>query len=35
MNPLKCVFCEHAGDFLGFVVHKRASKMEMKKPFTI
>lgn len=23
MNPLKCAFCVHAWDFIGFVVHKK------------
>lgn len=27
MNPLKCDFCVHAGDFLGFVVHKKGIKI--------
>lgn len=32
MNPLKCAFCVHFGDFLGFVVHKKASKSIKTKP---
>lgn len=27
MNPLKCVFCVQARDFLGFVVHKKGIKI--------
>ncbi|KAK2456610.1 hypothetical protein QL285_003960 [Trifolium repens] len=31
MNPLKCVFCVHAGDFLGFVVHKKGIEINQNK----
>ena len=43
MNPLKCAFFVQAGDFLGFVVHKKGIEinlnktkaiMEMKPPLT-
>ncbi|KAK2414316.1 hypothetical protein QL285_036920 [Trifolium repens] len=31
MNPLKCAFCVHAGDFLGFVVHKKGIEINQNK----
>jgi len=31
MNPLKCVFGVRAGDFLGFVVHKKGIKINQNK----
>jgi hypothetical protein len=31
MNPLKCVFCVHAGDFLCFVVHKKGIEINPKQ----
>ena len=31
MNPLKCAFCVHAGDFLGFVVHKKGIEINQSK----
>ncbi|PNY08742.1 hypothetical protein L195_g005274 [Trifolium pratense] len=31
MNPLKCAFCVHAGDFLGFVVHKKVIEINQNK----
>ncbi|KAK2382471.1 hypothetical protein QL285_070004 [Trifolium repens] len=31
MNPLKCAFCVHAGDFLGFVVHKIGIEINQNK----
>jgi pentatricopeptide repeat protein len=31
MNPLKCVFRVHAGDFLGFMVHKRGIEINPNK----
>lgn len=35
MNPLKCAFCVQAGDFLGFVVHKKGIKINQNKTKTI
>lgn len=32
MNPLKCAFCVQAGDFFGFVVHKRVLKSIRARP---
>lgn len=31
MNPLKCAFDVHTGDFLGFMVHKRGIKVNQNK----
>lgn len=31
MNPLKCAFGVHAGDFLGFVVHKQGIEINQNK----
>lgn len=31
MNPLKCAFDVHAGDFLRFVVHKKSIKINQNK----
>src|ERR1044072_772339 len=31
MNPLKCAFCVQAGDFLGFVVHKKGIEVNQSK----
>ena len=31
MNPVKCTFCVKAGDFLGFVVHKKGIKINQNK----
>ncbi|KAK2406377.1 hypothetical protein QL285_042113 [Trifolium repens] len=31
MNPLKCAFCVNAGDFLGFVVHKKGIEINQNK----
>ena len=31
MNPLKCAFCVQAGDFLGFVVHKKGIEINQNK----
>ena len=31
MNPLKCDFCVHIGDFLGFVVHKKGIEINQNK----
>ncbi|WJX84314.1 hypothetical protein P8452_66903 [Trifolium repens] len=31
MNPLKCAFCVRAGDFLGFVVHKKGIEINQNK----
>lgn len=31
MNPLKCTFCVQAGDFLGFIVHKKGIKINQNK----
>lgn len=31
MNPLKCAFGLHAGDFLGFMVHKRGIEINQNK----
>ena len=31
MNPLKCAFCVKAGDFLGFVVHKKGIEINQNK----
>lgn len=31
MNPLKCAFCVHAWDFLGFLVHKKWIKINENK----
>ena len=31
MNPLKCAFCVHVGDFLGFVIHKRGIEINQNK----
>ena len=31
MNPLKCAFCVQAGDFLGFVVHKKGIEVNHTK----
>lgn len=31
MNPLKCVLCVHAGDFLGFLVHKKGIEISQNK----
>ncbi|KAK2455906.1 hypothetical protein QL285_003321 [Trifolium repens] len=31
MNPLKCAFCVHAGDFLGFVVHNKGIEINQNK----
>jgi hypothetical protein len=31
MNPLKCVFCVQAADFLGFVVHKKGIEINQNK----
>jgi hypothetical protein len=31
MNPLKCAFCVHAGDFLSFVVHKEGIEINQNK----
>jgi hypothetical protein len=31
MNPLKCAFCVQAGDFLGFVVHKKGIEINQKE----
>jgi len=31
MNPLKCVFGVCAGDFLGFVVHKKGIEINQNK----
>ena len=31
MNPLKCAFGVHAGDFLGFVVHNKGIKINQNK----
>src|SRR3954468_4752178 len=31
MNPLKCAFGVHAGDFLGFVVHKKGIEINQNK----
>ncbi|CAJ2644769.1 unnamed protein product [Trifolium pratense] len=31
MNPLKCAFCVHAGDFFGFVVHKKGIEINQNK----
>ena len=35
MNPLKCVFGVCAGDFLGFVVHKKGIEINQKKTTAI
>ena len=31
MNPLKCAFYVRAGDFLGFVVHKKGIEINQNK----
>lgn len=31
MNPLKCAFYVHAGDFFGFVFHKRGIVINLNK----
>lgn len=31
MNPLKCAFCVHVWDFLGFVVHKKGIEINQNK----
>ena len=31
MNPLKCAFFVHTGDFLGFVVHKKGIEINQNK----
>ena len=31
MNPLKCAFCVCAGDFLGFVVHKKGIEINLEQ----
>ena len=31
MNPLKCAFGVRAGDFLGFVVHKKGIEINQNK----
>ena len=31
MNPLKCAFFVQAGDFLGFVVHKKGIEINQNK----
>lgn len=31
MNPLKCDFGVHAGDFLGFMVHKKGIEINQNK----
>ena len=31
MNPLKCAFYDRAGDFLGFVVHKKGIEIKQNK----
>lgn len=31
MNPLKCDFCVHAIDFLGFVFHKKGVEINSNK----
>lgn len=35
MNPLKCAFCVHAGDFLGFVTHKKGIEINSNKTRSI
>ena len=35
MNPLKCAFCVQAGDFLGFVVHKKGIEVNQSKTKSI
>ena len=31
MNPLKCALCVQAGDFLGFVMHKKGIEVNQSK----
>ena len=31
INPLKCVFCVCAGDFIGFIVHKKGIEINQNK----
>jgi len=31
MNPLKCAFSVCAGDFLGFIMHKKGVKINQNK----
>lgn len=35
MNPLKCTFCVHAGDFLGFIIHKKGIEINQNKTKSI